>query len=256
MLHRTQIILEYLGRSFPSQRAHGEMVIIPAVVCLKLFCKVLKRIETVGGIKTLVVLPVAALRLAVMPGCIGANDFMEDAVALETLLEKGWFIPVGGKTVSGLRPVIGLDALNGVWEGFYKAIHKQGRGIRALFLKSLHIAPSGILVNGSVLEETPSNYPAVNQTGRGNKLHIHLDALPGALHLFVGLGDVLGVGGMFSHDAPLFEEAVQSWDGAGITALHEFHPENGEAGIRVSPAHIGNKFNLGRSMLVGVVAKL
>ena len=72
--------------------------------------------------------------------------------------------------------------------------------------------------------------------------------------MLVRLGDILGVGGMDSHEPLFFEEAVQSWDGAGITALHEFYPENNQPCVRVAPAHIGNQFDFQWSMLVWVVA--
>ena len=207
-----------------------------------------------GGIEPLVVLPVAALHFAVMPRGIGSDYLVADAMLLQTHLKKGGLVPVCGEAVCELSAVVRLDALNGAGEGFHKVFHKQGRGIGAVFLKSLHKTPSGILVNGGILEEMLSDYLTVYKAGRGDELHIHLNALPGMVHLLIRLGDILGVGGMDSHEPLFFEEAVQSWDGAGITALHEFYPEDNKPCVRVSPAHIGNQLNLFRSMLVGVVA--
>ena len=171
-----------------------------------------------GGIEPLVVLPVAALHFAVMPRGIGSDYLVADAMLLQTHLKKGGLVPVCGEAVCELSAVVRLDALNGAGEGFHKVFHKQGRGIGTVFLKSLHKTPSGILVNGGILEEMLSDYLTVYKAGRGDELHIHLNALPGMVHLLIRLGDILGVGGMDSHEPLFFEEAVQSWDGAGITA--------------------------------------
>lgn len=206
-----------------------------------------------GGIESLVVLPVAALHLAVMPRGIGPDYLVADAMLFQTHLKKGGLVPVCGEAVCELSAVIRLDALNGEGEGFHKVFHKQGRGIGAVFLKSLHKTPSGILVNGGILEEMFSDYLTVYKAGRGDELHIHLNALPGMVHLPVRLGDILGVRGMESHEPLFFEKAVQSWNGAGITALHEFYPENNQSCVRVAPAHIGNELNLIGGMLIGMM---
>ena len=168
-------------------------------------------------------------------------------------LEKGRLIPVGGKTVGKFSAVIRLDALNGAGEGFHKMFHKQGGGIGVMFLKGFHKAPPGILIHGSILEETLPNHLTVYQAGGRDKFHIYLDTLAGVAHLLVGPRDILGVRGMGSHDAPFFEETVQPGDGAGVATLHELDPENNEASMGVAPAHIGNGPDFFRGMLVRVV---
>ena len=80
MLHRLQIILQYLRGGFPPQRPHGEAVVVPPVVYLKLLCEILKGIEGMGSVEPVVVLPVAALYLAVMPWRIGADYLMTDGM--------------------------------------------------------------------------------------------------------------------------------------------------------------------------------
>lgn len=206
-----------------------------------------------GGIEPLIVLPVAALHFAVMPWRIGADYLVPNAMLLQTHLKKGGLIPVGGKTVCEFSAVIRLDALNGAGEGFHKMFHKQGGGISAVFLKGFHKAPPGKLIYGGILEELLPDHPAVDKAGRGDEFHIHLDTLSGMVHLFIGFGDILGVRGMDSHDALLFEETVQPGDGTGIAALHELDPENNEAGMGVAPTQIVNELNLLRGMLVRVV---
>ena len=53
MLHRLQIILQYLRGGFPPQRPHGEAVVAPPVVYLKLLCEILKGIEGMGSVEPL-----------------------------------------------------------------------------------------------------------------------------------------------------------------------------------------------------------
>ena len=80
MLHRLQIILQYLKGGFPPQRTHGKVVVVSTVVYLKLLCEIFKGIEGMGGIEPLIILPVAALHLAVMPWRIGADYLMTDGM--------------------------------------------------------------------------------------------------------------------------------------------------------------------------------
>ena len=44
----------------------------------ELFCKVVQRIKAVAGVKALLVLPVAALYLAVVPGRVWADELVAD----------------------------------------------------------------------------------------------------------------------------------------------------------------------------------
>ena len=122
-----------------------------------------------------------------------------------------------------------------------------------MFLKSLHKTPSGILVDRGILEEMLSAHLAVHKAGGRDEFDIYLNALSGMIHLLVGLRNILRIGRMDSHDALLFEKTVESWDGAGITALHKLDPENDKPCVRVSSAHIGDEFDLLRGMLVRVV---
>ena len=160
---------------------------------------------------------------------------------------------MGSKAVGKFGAIVRLDALNGVREGFYKVIHKEGGRVGAVFLKSLHKTPSGILINRGILEEMPPTHLAVYKAGGGDKFHVHLDALPGMAHLLIRLGDIFGVRRVGSHNTLLFQEPVEAGKGAGIAALHELDPENNEAGMGVAPAHIGNELDFFRGMLVRVV---
>lgn len=206
-----------------------------------------------GGIEALIVLPVAAFHFPIVPRGKRPDQLMSDAVLLQVHLEEGRLVPVGGEAVGEFRSVVRLDALDREREGLHQVLQEQGGGIGAVFLKSLHEAPSGILVNGGILEEVLPNDLAVYKAGRGDELHVHLDTLAGVLHPLVRLGDVFGVRRMDSHNALAFEKAVKAGDGTGIATLHELDPEDNKAGVRVASAHIGNELNLLWCMLIGMM---
>ena len=170
-----------------------------------------------GRIEPFIVLPVAALHLAVVPGRIRTDQLVPDAVTFQMYFKKSRLIPVCCKTVGKFRSIISLDAFNGAGKGFHKVLHKECGGISAVFLKSLHIPPSGELINGSILEEMFSDHLTVHKTGGRDKFHIYLNALSGMVHLLIGLRNILRVRRMDSHDALLFEETVKSGNGAGVT---------------------------------------
>ena len=208
-----------------------------------------------GGIKAFIVLAMAALNFPVMPWRVRADQLMPDPILLQTTLKESGFVPVRGETVGKFGPIIGLDALNGAGKGFHKVIHKEGGGIGAVFFKSFHIAPSGILINGSILEELLTDHVTVYKTGGRDKFHIYLKTLTGILHLFVRLGDILGIRRMDSHDALFFQEAVETGNGAGITALHELDPKYHKSCVRVTPAHIQDQLDFIGGMLVRMMER-
>ena len=95
MLHRLPIILQYLRGGFPPQRPHGEAVVVPAVVYLKLLCEILKGIEGMGSVEPLVVLSVAAF-----PSCRYALAYRGGLLyagchAVPNVPGKGWAYPSG-----------------------------------------------------------------------------------------------------------------------------------------------------------------
>ena len=92
----------------------------------------------------------------------------------------------------------------------------------------------------------------VYKAGGRDKFHIYLNALTGMVHLLVRLGTIFRIGRMDSHNPLLFQETVETGNGAGITALPEFDPEDNKPGIRVSSAHIHDELDLIPGMLVGM----
>ena len=163
---------------------------------------------------------------------------MRDAMLRETCLEQGGPVPMGREAVCELGAVICLDAFDGNREGFDQMFQEQCGGIGVMLFKRLCKAPAGVFIDGGVLEELLSNNGAVPETSGGDKLDVHLDALPGVCHLLVRLRDVFGVGRMDGQDAPFAKEAVKSRDGTGVATPHEFNPKDDKAGIRIAPAHI------------------
>ena len=144
-----------------------------------------------GRVEALIVLPVAAFHLPVVSRRIGTDQLVADAVLLQTFLKKSGFVTMGGEPVRELGPVVCLDALDFSGKCLYQMIHKLGGRVGTVFFKSLYKTPSGILINGSVLEKLLSDDLAVFAAGRRNEFDIHLDPLAGIVHLFAGFGDIL-----------------------------------------------------------------
>lgn len=207
------------------------------------------------GIEALIVLSVAALHLPVMPWRIGADHFMPYPMFLQAFLKKGWFIPVGGEAVGKFCSIIRLDAFDRTGKSLNKVFHELCGRIGAVFLKSFYKAPSGVLIYGGILEKLFSDHLAVFQTGRGNKFDIHLDTLSRILHLLIRFGNIFGIGRMDGHHVLFFEEAVKAGDGAGISSLAEFDPEDDKTGMRVSAAQPGDKSDLIGGMLLGMMVR-
>ena len=232
---------------------HGEVVIFPAIIYQQLFGKVLKRVKTVRGIETLVILAMASLYFAVMSGSEGPDLLMPDPILLQPFLEQG---QIGGgvrlESFGEFRSVIGLYALDGEREGLYQMLQKDRRGIRAVLLKGFHIAPAGVFVDRRVLEKLSANDLAVFQAGGRDEFHVDLNALAGIAHLLIGLGNVLGVWRLDRHDPLASQNTVQTGDGTLIAALSELHPEDNQTGMGVTASHIGNQFQLRWRMLIGM----
>lgn len=79
-------------------------------MCRELFFKVVKGEERADRIKTF---PMAALYLAVVPGCIGMDQFVLDAQFSDSFLKKSHSaLFATGKTVGKLKTVVNLDTFD------------------------------------------------------------------------------------------------------------------------------------------------
>ena len=101
-----------LCRRKPVEGPHGEIV-GTTVVDDKLFGKVTQGEESMGRIESFLVLPVAALYLAVVPGCVRTDQLMSDLQVLGSCFKESGNIPLAvGKTVGEFKTVVSLDTLN------------------------------------------------------------------------------------------------------------------------------------------------
>lgn len=147
-----------------------------------------------GGVKTLLVLAVAAFHLAIVSRGIRSNELVTDTHPFGCLLEKRRLVLVCGKAVCKLTAIVSLNALDldapafEPGDGLFKKI---GRRIRRLFSVGSQIPQAGEFVNGCVLEQTLT---AVRQTVQRDDLHVDLYPLARVCHLHVGLGDVVVMG--------------------------------------------------------------
>ena len=79
----------------------------------ELFCEVIEGAEAVAGVKALLVLPVAALHLAIVAGCVGTNKLMTNIQLGGSQFKQSWKIPLAvGETVGKFKAVVRLDALH------------------------------------------------------------------------------------------------------------------------------------------------
>lgn len=121
-----------------------------------------------------------------------------------------------------------------------------------MLFKGFYKAPFGILVTISILKEMlPFGF--IYKTVRRNEFDVDLDTLSRISHLLIGFGNMLRIRRMNSHNPLFAEETVKSWDGTGIARLHKLYSEHDQPGIRVASAHIHDKLDLHRSVLVRMV---
>ena len=151
-------------RRKPAEGPHGE-VVGALVVNSKLFCKVIQGEKAVAGVKTLLVLPVAALHLAVMTRCVRTNELMSDTQLGSSGFKQGGQITHAvGKTVGELKSIVSLDTLHADTPAsipLEQLFQEIGGGIGGLLRVGSQEAQAGKLVNGSILvqaQEASSNY--------------------------------------------------------------------------------------------------
>ena len=206
-------------------------------------------------IKTLIVFAVTTFYFPVVPWCKRLNQFMADSMFSEMPLKQSRLVMVCCKPIREFRSVIRLDTLNGQGKGFYQMIRKLSGGVGIVLFKGLYKAPAGKLINGSILKKMFSNDFTVLEADGRNKFHIDLDPLPGMIHLFIGLWDILWIVGMNRHEALFLEKTVKPRDRTRVAALPKLDPENHQSGIRITSAQIRNELDFGRRMMVGVMVR-
>lgn len=190
------------------------------------------------SVELLIVFAVAPFDLTVMPGRAGLDELVADAKLLAGFLKES---QLGSRmtveTVGELKPVVGLDTLNGKRELFHTVEKEYSGRIGAMFFKSFQIAKTGVFVDECVLIELLSLSLSYMADGR-HILNVDLHTLARIKHLFIGLGNILGIGELHSHLTGTSEHTIQSGDGTGIPALTKLDPEDHETRIRIPSAHV------------------
>ncbi len=87
-----------------------------------------------------------------------------------------------------------------------------------MFFKSFYKAPAGKPVNCSLLVKMLTS-SFINKADRGKKFYVNLNPLFGMIHLLIGFGDIFGIWRFHSHRSLPAQEAVESWNRAGICCM-------------------------------------
>ena len=134
---------------------------------------------------------------------------MPYSVFSKTFLKKSRLIraAIGAETFGELLPVVCLNTFNRAWKSLNQMFKKYRRGIGTVFLKGLHKAPTGILINCSILIK-PLSFSSIYKAYGRNKLHINLNTLTRVKHLLVRLGRVLWIGGLNGQKVFLTKETI------------------------------------------------
>ena len=212
--------------------------------------EILKAVETVRSIKFFVVFTVTTLHFAIVAGCVWTDKLVADAKPFQLQLkERGLIGAFRQEAVRKLGSVIRLDTFNAIRELFHNMTQENGRGIGIVFLKSLDIPKAAVLVQESILKPL-CGLLLVHNTSLRDEFHINLNTPAGILHLLIGFGDILGVRQFYSYSATSSQETIQPGNGSGVTSLPELDPQHNDSGIRVAAAHVQDKLDFFRRVLV------
>ena len=219
----------------------------------ELLGEVIEGVETVTGVKALLVLPVASLDLAVMTGCVRTNELMPDTQLGSSGFKQGGQITLAvGKTVGKLKAIVCLDALHAdtlasiPLEQLFQEI---GGGIGGLLRVGSQEAQAGELIDGGVLVQAQLR---VGDAAAGDHLHIHLDPLTWIGHLLVGLGFISWFLLFRREQAQLSHDPEQALRAAGVAALPQTVPQLHHAEAGVPAAHVPDQLQLRFRVLIGM----
>ena len=137
----------------PVEGTHRESMIL-TLPDSELFFKVSQGEERADRIKAFLLLPVAALHLAIMPGRVRTNQLMLDAQLSSSFLKKGLDVPFTvEKTVGKFKTVVSpdtfySDASAGI--PLHQSLQEAGGGAGGLLRISRQEAEPGELVKQSI----------------------------------------------------------------------------------------------------------
>ena len=229
-------------RREPIKRPHRE-VIRAAVMDSELLGEVNEGVETVTGVKALLVLPVAALHLAVVARRVGTDELVADPQLGGCGLKQGRQLPLAvGEAVGELKSIVSLDAFHADSSAripLEQLFQKVSGGKGGLLRVSSQEAQACELINSSVLVQAQLR---VCDTAAGNHLHIYLNPLAGIGHLLVGLW-LVGRFLLFGWEQPqLSHYPEQALRAAGVAALPQPVPQLHHTQIWIAAAHIPDQF--------------
>ena len=111
---------------------------------------------------------------------------------------------------------------------------------------------AGELVDGGVLEQAKLR---ICDTGSGNHLHIHLNALTGVGHLLIRLWFVCFFRLFWRKHTHFTHNTEQALRTAGVAPLPQPVPQLDHAQRGIPAAHVTNEFQLGLRVLVGMAVR-
>ena len=217
----------------------------------ELLGEVIEGVETVTGVKALLVLPVATLHLAVVARRVGTDELVADPQLGGCGLKQGRQIPLAvGEAVGELKSIVSLDTFHADTSAgvpLEQLFQKIRRGIGGVLRVGSQEAQAGKLVNGSILVQAQFR---VGDAASGDHLHIHLDALAGIGHLLVGLGFISWFLLFRREQAQLSHDPEQALRSAGVAPLPQTVPQFHHAEAGVPAAHVPDQLQLRFRVLV------
>ena len=170
--------------------------------------EIFKAEKAVGSIEFLIILAVAALNFAVVARRIWANKFVPYAKALQFPFKECWLVIAFWKqTIGKFSAIVCLNTFNGKRKFFDHMAQELRGGISAVFLESLYVPKTAVLIQEGILE--PLCWLLLpNNTDLWHKLHIDLHSLTGILHLLIGLWYVFRVRQLGGHGPSLTKKPV------------------------------------------------
>ena len=171
-------------------------------------------------VKTLLILAVAALNLAVMAWSVRSNKLVTDAEPGGGEFEASRNVSFAVREAVGkFKAIVCLNTFHSdaatlePGDGLFQEI---GGGVSGLFLVGAQEAQAGELINGGVLEELEF---WIRNTAPWNNLDVNLYALTGIGHLLIGLGGVGFLGLRSRKHAQLSHDSEQAFRTAGVAAF-------------------------------------
>lgn len=203
--------------------------------------EVIQGVETVAGIKALLILAVTAFHFTIVAWSIGADELVADTQLGGGGLKQSGKIPLAvGKTVGELKSIVSLDTFHAdasTGKPFDQPFEEVRGGIGGLFRVGGQEAQACELVNGCVLVQAQLR---VSNAATGDHLYIyiHLDTLAGIGHLLVGLWPVGGFLLFRREHSQLPHYPEQALRAAGVAPLPQTVPQLYHTQIWIAAAHV------------------